>query len=134
MILSLLGLPPEWGEQAFLRFFEVVLLDSPSHEAFDLLADMFRAVERSYGEVPVSEMQRMGVASGIGARRVLRALRDTASTPRRQLEVADRKAALRLMRLRTIASLVLLSPCSGRATLMTRRFICIIRPCAVFTW
>jgi len=46
-------------------------------------------------------MQRMGVASGIGARRVLRALRDNSSTPRRQLETADRKSALRLMRLHT---------------------------------
>lgn len=100
-LLSLLGLPPEWSEQAFLRFFDEVLLDSPSHEAFDRLAGMFRAVERSYGEVPASEMQRMGVPSAIGARRVLRALRDNASTPRRQLETADRKAALRLMRLHT---------------------------------
>jgi hypothetical protein len=90
-LLSLLGLPREWNEQSFLRFFEEVLLESPSHEAFDRLAGMFRAVERSYGEVPASELQRMGVASAIGGRRVLRALRDNASTPRRQLETADRK-------------------------------------------
>jgi hypothetical protein len=100
-LLSLLGLPPDWNEQSFLRFFEEVLLESPSHEAFDRLAGMFRAVERSYGEVPASELHRMGVASAIGARRVLRALRDKASTPRRQLETADRKAAIRLMRLHT---------------------------------
>jgi Helicase conserved C-terminal domain/PLD-like domain len=100
-LLSLLGLPPEWNEQSFLRFFEEVLLESPSHEAFDRLAGMFRAVERSYGEVPASELQRMGVANAIGARRVLGALRDNASTPRRQLETADRKAAIRLMRLHT---------------------------------
>ena len=100
-LLSLLGLPPEWNEQSFLRFFEEVLLESPSHDAFDRLAGMFRAVERTYGEVPASELQRMGVASAIGARRVLRALRDKASTPRRQLETADRKAAIRIMRLHT---------------------------------
>ena len=100
-LLSLLGLPPEWNEQSFLRFFEEVLLESPSHDAFDRLAGMFRAVERTYGEVPASELQRMGVPSAIGARRVLRALRDKASTPRRQLETADRKAAIRLMRLHT---------------------------------
>jgi SNF2 family DNA or RNA helicase len=100
-LLSLLGLPPEWNEQSFLRFFEEVLLESPSHEAFDRLAGMFQAVERSYGEVPASELQRMGMPSAIGARRVLRALRDNASTPRRQLETADRKAAIRLIRLHT---------------------------------
>jgi ABC-type transport system involved in cytochrome c biogenesis ATPase subunit len=41
-LLSLLGLPPEWTQQAFLRFFDEVLQDSPSHEAFDRLAGMFR--------------------------------------------------------------------------------------------
>jgi hypothetical protein len=51
--------------------------------------------------VPVSEMQRMGVASPLRAKSVLRALRDRANTPRRQLETADRKAALKLMRLHT---------------------------------
>jgi hypothetical protein len=100
-LLSLLGLPPEWTEQAFLRFFDEVLLESPSHEAFDRLARMFRAVEHSYGEVTPSEMQRMGVPSALGARRVLRALRDNASTPRRQLETPDRKAAIHLMRRHT---------------------------------
>ena len=34
-LLSLLGLPPEWTQQAFLRFFDEVLQDNPSHEAFD---------------------------------------------------------------------------------------------------
>lgn len=100
-LLSLLGLPPEWTQPAFLRFFEEVLLENPGNEAFDRLAAMFRAVERAYGEVHATELQRMGVSSAIGARRVLRALRDTASTPRRQLETADRKAAIRLMRLHT---------------------------------
>ena len=37
-LLSLLGLPAEWTEQSFLRFFDEVLLESPSHEAFDRLA------------------------------------------------------------------------------------------------
>ena len=37
-LLSLLGLPPEWTEQSFLRFFDEALLESPSHEAFDRLA------------------------------------------------------------------------------------------------
>lgn len=100
-LLSLLGLPAEWNEQAFLRFFDEVLQDSPSHEAFDRLAAMFRAVEHAYGEVPAAEMQRMGVGSSLRAKSVLRALRDRATTPRRKLETADRRAALKLMRLHT---------------------------------
>ena len=100
-LLSLLGLPPEWGEAAFLRFFDEILNDSPSHEAFDRLAGMFRAVEHSYGQVDAAEMQRMGGLTAMKARSVLRALRDNASTPRRMLETIERKAALKLMRLHT---------------------------------
>ena len=100
-LLSVLGFPPEWTEAAFLRFFDAVLQESPSHEAFDDLARMFRGVESAYGEVAVAEVQRLGITSPLRAKRVLSALRDRASTPRRQLEIADRKAALRLMRLHT---------------------------------
>jgi SNF2 family DNA or RNA helicase len=100
-LLSLLGLPREWTQEAFLRFFDEVLQDSPSHEAFDDLARMFRSVESTYGEVAVSDLQRLGITSTLRAKRVLNALRDRANTPRRQLETADRKIALRLMRLHT---------------------------------
>jgi ERCC4-related helicase len=100
-LLSLLGLPPEWNQQAFLRFFDDVLQDSPSHEAFDRLAGMFQAVERAYGEVSAAEIQRNGINSSLRAKIILRALRDRANTPRRQLETADRKVALKLMRLHT---------------------------------
>ena len=84
-LLSLFGLPAAWSEAAFLRFFDEVGQDSPSHEAFDRLAAMFRAVEKTYGQVRVEEAQRAG--NGIGAlraKRILSALRDPASTPRRQ--------------------------------------------------
>jgi superfamily II DNA or RNA helicase len=100
-LLNLLGLPPEWNQQAFLHFFDDVLQDNPSHEAFDYLAQMFRAVERAYGEVTVAELRRFGISSTLRARRILNALRDRANTPRRQLETGDRKAALGLMRLNT---------------------------------
>jgi SNF2 family DNA or RNA helicase len=101
-LLSLLGLPQEWTQQAFLRFFDEVLQDAPSHEAFDRLAAMFRAVERAYGPVDVAEVQRVGNGiSGLKARKVLSALRDQASIPRRQLETHERRTALHLMRVHT---------------------------------
>ena len=101
-LLSLLGLPPEWTQHAFLRFFDEVLQEAPSHEAFDSLASMFRAVEHAYGPVNAAEVQRLGNGiSGLKARKILSALRDRASTPRHQLETAERKTALRLMRLHT---------------------------------
>ncbi|WP_230534158.1 DEAD/DEAH box helicase [Microvirga roseola] len=101
-LLSLLGLPPEWTQDAFLKFFDEVLQDSPSHEAFDRLAAMFRSVEAAYGPVPVEEVRRLeSSGSTLRAKRILNALRDPASIPRRKLETAERKTALRLMRLHT---------------------------------
>lgn len=100
-LLNLLGLPPEWHQSAFLRFFEDVNHDNPSHEAFDRMAGMFRAVEAAYGPVDLAAVQRLGIHSQLRAKKVLGALRDPASIPRRMLSAEDRKAALRLMRLNT---------------------------------
>lgn len=97
-LLSLLGLPAEWGESAFLRFFEDVRQDSPSHEAFDRMASMFRAVEAAYGPVGIEAVHRLGLKSPLLARKVLAALRDVSGIPRRMLCAEDRKVALRLMR------------------------------------
>jgi hypothetical protein len=86
---------------AFLQFFEDVLNDNPSHEAFDRMAGMFRAIEAAYGPVQIDAVQRLGIDSLLRARRVLGALRDVSGIPRRMLQADDRKVALRLMRLNT---------------------------------
>ncbi|MBV9251793.1 MAG: DEAD/DEAH box helicase family protein, partial [Acetobacteraceae bacterium] len=100
-LLSLLGLPREWHEKAFLQFFEDVSHDNPSHEAFDRMAAMFRAVEAAFGPVAVEAVQRLGVQSSLRAKKVLGALRDMSGIPRRRLAAEDRKVALRLMRQNT---------------------------------
>jgi len=105
-LLNLLGLPPEWDASSFLRYFEVLEKPSPSHAELDQLARMFRAVERDYGETPVEAVQACGV-SRLRARRILSALRDPSSIPRRQLETDDRKAALKLLKRSTpVAKLI----------------------------
>ena len=106
-LLQLLGLPPEWSEGAFLRFFENVAKDNPSHEALDQMASLFRASERAFGEVDPAALQSLGLTSPLRARKVLAALRDPASVPRRQLEADQRRAAVVLMKRNTpIARLV----------------------------
>ena len=84
-LLDLLGLPPEWSAEAFLRFFEDLAQPSPSSQALDRMSGLFRAVERSYGEVATEDAQRLTALSRFKANKVLRALRDPASIPRRQL-------------------------------------------------
>ena len=97
-LLNLLGLPPEWTGKAFLDFFDDVEQPNPSVEAFDRMAGLFRAAERAYGDVDTEEVQGLVALSRLKVHRILRALRDNASIPRRQLETAERRAAIQIMR------------------------------------
>ena len=100
-LLDLLGLPPEWSAEAFLQFFEDLQAPNPSAAAMERLSRLFRAVEREHGELPPDEAGRRAELSPFQARRVLRALRDQATIPRRQLNADERRAALALMRAQT---------------------------------
>ena len=100
-LLDLLGLPPEWTAEAFLRFFDDLEQPSPSAQALDRMAGLFRAVERAYGEVATADAQRLTALSRLKANKILRALRDPASIPRRQLETEERRAALRIVQAHT---------------------------------
>ena len=100
-LLDLLGLPPEWSAEAFLQFFEDLQAPNPSATTMERLSRLFRAVEREHGELPQDEARRRAELSPLQSRRVLRALRDQASIPRRQLNADERRAALALMRAHT---------------------------------
>ena len=100
-LLHLLGLPADWTASAFLQFFEDVGHASPSGEAVERMARLFRAAERRFGEMAAPDARRITGLSALRTNRVLRALRDRASIPRRQLETAERRAALAVMRSHT---------------------------------
>ena len=100
-LLNLLGLPTEWTAKAFLDFFDDLEQPSPSAEALDRMASLFRAAERAYGGIEAADAQRVTELSRLKANKVLRALRDAASIPRRQLETAERRAAVEIMRAST---------------------------------
>ena len=100
-LLDLLGLPEEWTAPAFLGFFDDVRHPNPSADAMERMARLFRATERDHGAMPPETVQGMTKLSRLRARRVIQALRDPSSIPRRQLENAERRAALGLMRAST---------------------------------
>ena len=100
-LLDLLGLPPEWTESAFLDFFEAVARPNPAADALDRMARLFQAVERDHGPATRDQVRRLTGLSPLKAGRVLRALRDAASIPRRQLETPERRAALAVLRAHT---------------------------------
>ncbi len=97
-LLTLLGLPPEWHEEAFLKFCAAVDHPSPSHEDMEFLAAMFRATEQRYGSASEQDAKRAGATSGLQAKRILSGLRDSAAIPRRQMDAPTRGVALRVMR------------------------------------
>jgi len=98
-LMALLGLPDEWHPHAFLDFFETAAAPNPSHDQLRRMAGLFGACERTYGALPEDEaLRRLPGLSRLKVRKVLRALRDTASIPLKQLETAERQAAVRLMK------------------------------------
>lgn len=100
-LLSLLDLPPEWSSKAFLDFFDDIDHPNPSSDAIDRMARLFQSVERCYGEVEAEDVRRLAGLSRLKANKVLRALRDDAGIPRRQLETVERRAAIGILRAHT---------------------------------
>ena len=100
-LLDLLGLPAAWTDAAFLQFFEDLGHPNPSAEAMERLARLFRSVESAFGEVAGETAQRIAELSRLRTRKLLSALRDEATIPRRQLQASERQAAMAVMRSQT---------------------------------
>ncbi len=97
-LLDLLGLPPQWNASAFLEFFDDIEQPNPSAEAMERMAALFRSAERAYGAVDPARARRLAGLTRLKVKKVLRALRDDAGIPRRQLEIDERRAAVAIMR------------------------------------
>jgi len=101
-LLNLIGLPSQWSAEAFLHFFETAGKPMPGNTELAYLAELFRAVESAYGPVSLEEARKfVPNESNLKAQKVLKALRDTATIPLRQLESPERRAAIRLMKANT---------------------------------
>ena len=106
-LLDLLGLPATWTPDAFVRFFSEVAKDPVTNERLDWLSALFRANEGHFGELPRTVAERQTGLSGLKTRKVLQALRDPASIPRRQLSPEERRAAIAIIKRSTpVSSLV----------------------------
>ena len=100
-LLDLLGLPAEWSADAFVEFFKLSENPDVTSEAFEMMARLFRAEERVVKTKADPEDRLLSSLSRLKAKRVLSALRDRSTIPRRKLGSSERSAALRLMRART---------------------------------
>ncbi len=100
-LLNLLEMPDEWSAKGFTGFFKDVTNPDPSATAMESMAALFRAAEVAYGPLPDARAQRLTELSGLGTKKLLRALRDRSGIPRRKLNSSERTAALAMMRSHT---------------------------------
>ncbi|MFW6213769.1 MAG: SNF2-related protein [Spirochaetota bacterium] len=99
-LLRVLGLPSEWSESAFLKYYEVLGASSPSNDELSFAAKMFRNLESVFEPIEETHLDRiLESASRPKRRKVLRALRNpsvptipTLSTDERKLLVQVLKA------------------------------------------
>ena len=97
-LLSLLGLPDAWDEQAFTSFFDRAAASNPSHADFEFMARLFQRAEAHFGELDREAVARYVKGGGkLAVKKVLSALRDKAQTERKRLENDRRRAAVRIM-------------------------------------
>ena len=105
-LLSLLGLPEEWHEQAFLDFFGLVRQPAPTDEALEKAAALFRSAVAAYGPMPQERLARLGFGK-IAARRIIGDLTSQAAVPRKRFSHKTRLDAMRIMAAHTpVAALV----------------------------
>ena len=106
-LLDLLGIPAVWTPDAFVRFFTEVAKEPVTNEALEWLSALFRANEGHFGEISRPSAERQTRLSSLKTKKVLQALRDPVSIPRRQLSPEERRAAIAIIKRSTpVSSLV----------------------------
>jgi SNF2 family DNA or RNA helicase len=101
-LLNLLGLPQQWDLASFRHFFDYASTLNPSHDQFEFMARLFRAVEAQFGETALEAAQKfVSGGSKLATKKVLQALRDEATLPRKQFNSDKRRAAIAIMRSNT---------------------------------
>lgn len=95
-LLALLGMPPEWTEDAFKTFFAWVEKENPDEATLAYLAGLWRSSVSAFGEAPGNAMPEDLRRSPLRKRKALRALNDTDPLSRRHLSVEIRQASLAL--------------------------------------
>lgn len=103
-LLDLLGLPEAWTPEAFVRFFAEAAKDPITNDSLDWLSALFRANEAHFGEMSRADAERYSRLSGLKTRKILQALRDPVSIPRRQLSPEERRAAVAIIKKSTPVS------------------------------
>lgn len=71
-LLNLLGLPPQWTEETFTRFFQWVVQENPDDDDLAILVGLWQSTVERFGEAPSSARPETLRNSPIKRRRALR--------------------------------------------------------------
>ncbi len=97
-LLNLLGLPENWTSDAFLQFYKDIEQPELSNDAADRIANLFQSFESKYGQVELKDELNSDTKFNLTTKKVLKALRATATIPRRNLSYADRQVLVLIVR------------------------------------
>jgi len=95
-LLRLLGMPSEWTEDAFERFFEWVEKENPADATLAYLAGLWRSCVAAFDEPPATSWPEQLQRTPMKKKKVLKAFKDTDPLSRHNLGLTERRAALAL--------------------------------------
>ncbi|MFN9631650.1 MAG: DEAD/DEAH box helicase [Cyanobacteriota bacterium] len=95
-LLMLLGMPSEWTEEAFEKFFAWVEKPNPDEATLSYLASLWRSSVAAFNEPPATAWPEPLRRSPLKRKKVLKALNDIDPLSRRNLGLPERQAALAL--------------------------------------
>ncbi|MBF0503304.1 MAG: DEAD/DEAH box helicase family protein, partial [Candidatus Riflebacteria bacterium] len=101
-LLDLLGVPDEWTDEVFVKFFDEVQRESDD-AGLQRLAKLFQVCEMRFGALPEQEVERVAqhlLLSAIDRKKILDALRESSSMiPIKRLTPKQRVGALAILRI-----------------------------------
>ncbi len=103
-LLDLLGLPQIWNPDYFFDFFNDISQSNLSKEKLERLVPLFQSAEQMYGKTSANDIASLADLSNFKPtelNKILRALHDDSSIPRRKLTSKEHQGAITILRARS---------------------------------
>lgn len=98
-LLRVLGLPSEWSEPAFLKYYDVIGASNPSNDDLAFAAKMFRDLESTFEPIEEAQLNRILDGASLPKRKkVMRALRNPSVPTIPNLKSGERKLLTQVLK------------------------------------
>jgi SNF2 family DNA or RNA helicase len=107
-LLNVLGLPSEWSESVFMKYYDVLGASSPSNDDLAFAAKMFRNLEATFEEIESTHLNRLFAEVTATKRgRVMKALRDPSIPKIPTLTSDERKLFVQVLKAHSPVSVLI---------------------------